>query len=768
MLLEFQRIIVDLYSSNEKYINIITTDTKVDEKNLAWKAENCIYRHFSKIIENIKVMEDVDEKYMEDSLYKNIDQCISLIGKITPSQKKFIELFYSNKNNLLDGKKNHRWWDLEFENILNDKNDRNFDFFNNLGMIILIVHNFNDEDVKNTFKHISSSFLEHKVNVHGCDRLKNIHLKIINVVDKEEPLFKKYCEEDLKSNIRLERYDIHLNENSKSTIGFVLREIFNLSSFTMTNIPMKDESNLKLNINVEMYHPKVDLPFLNIKKFQDNLSSIASCTAEYECVNMSSNIKLTKNLTTITAAWNSTPKRVPLLLQSLPFTVSDFSSREGSCANGFILGGKDIFPDILLKDSSVKGSELAFSLSKNIDNLKGQICIIDEALYESKSANEKGGQNLADKKIVDKMVNFIDSCTSNIEITDSPGLMIDNDLKNERIVNPLDGMMCSMESNDCFRSELNKITKILSRTDSIDSTYPYLKAIIESKERSNDEMKCILDVVSNFKYISKYHRNLYEGFCYYYFNKYITLGEKMKSRKFSSYKNIRNVTVKPTNKNVIERFLEFKEDNRPEFAGWCNNKNDVKLIVPLYQNLNKLELEEKQPYQSKYVAPDHDEDLLAEYSMHIQPLSDDYLKVAPPPYFGGCIIPAAFEKQRMEYRNYVNLLTNGSLSKEMKIEIERKCEKLRINYSEPLPPLVSSSVHQFDCRKRRLNGEFSSRTKKLYRYYIAPPRTVVNLTKQEAQLAEKLSKEYRESLKGKLIDVNAYKEKIREIEEMNE
>ncbi|CEF70808.2 Cell cycle regulator Mat89Bb family-containing protein [Strongyloides ratti] len=751
MLLEFQRIIVDLYSPSDKYLYITTSDCEIDKKMFGWKEENCKYQYFAKTIENMKLMKDMEKERMISLMYKKIKESIFMIGKITPKQLKFVELYYSDESNLSETKKS-RWWDEKCASILNDRNDENFSFFSNLGTLITIVHNFSEEDMKDIFEYVDNCILEHKEKVHGVNRLRNVHFIVINVVDKEEPLFKKYYTEGTGSKIRLDRYDIHLDGSSKGTIGFILREVFNLSSFTMTNIPMKDESNSKLNLSVEMYHPQVDLPFISIKRFQESMKTIACTLDEYECIKMFSNIKTSKSLITYTAAWNSTPKRTPLLSQSLPFTVSDFSSREGSCANGFILGGKDIFPELLLNDLPLRGSELAFSLSKNIDNSKGQICIIDEALYESKNANESGGKNLADKRIMDKMFDFIELCTSNIEKIDEPDLMICKDLRNRLSVNPTESLLQSVESQDCFR---------------IDSIYAYLKAMIEIKERTKDEMKCILDVISNFRFVSKNHQDLFEGFCYYYFNDFVSAAEVIKEKEIKERKNLKGkLAIRSTHKNVMEKFLKRFDDTKPEFAGWENEENDGKSIVQLYNNLNKMNVEERIPFQSKYVAPDFDQVLLGEYSKYTQPLSDDYLKIAPPPYFGGGIISAAYEKQRMEYRSYVNLLTNGALSKEMKVEIEKKCEKLRLNYSEPLPPLVSSSIQHLDSRKRRFIGDWYDRNPKIQRHYSVPSRVVVALTKQESQMAEKLNKEYRETLKGKVIDVETYKKLIKNVEKV--
>uniref|UniRef100_A0A0K0FI87 Uncharacterized protein n=1 Tax=Strongyloides venezuelensis TaxID=75913 RepID=A0A0K0FI87_STRVS len=87
------------------------------------------------------------------------------------------------------------------------------------------------------------------------------------------------------------------------------------------------------------------------------------------------------------------------------------------------------------------------------------------------------------------MAIFTNECTSNIINTNAPGLIIDYELKQEFFISPIHKFTCSNESNDCFRSELNRITKLLLRIYSIDSTYPYLKAIIESKERYENEMK---------------------------------------------------------------------------------------------------------------------------------------------------------------------------------------------------------------------------------------------------------------------------------------
>uniref|UniRef100_A0A0K0EB74 Protein asunder n=1 Tax=Strongyloides stercoralis TaxID=6248 RepID=A0A0K0EB74_STRER len=765
MLLEFQRIIVDLYSPSDKFLQIITSDTKIGEKTFEWNEENCKYQNFAKTIENMNLMKEMEKETMLNIMNKNLKESISFIGKATSKQLKFVELCYNYLLNLNKEKNPVRWWKETPMNMLNDRNDSNFSFFNNMGTIILIVHNFNEEDIKNVYECVNDGILEHKEKVHGVHKLKNIHFKLINIVDEEKPLFKKYYIDDSESKIRFDRYDIHFNEDSKTTIGFILCEVFNLGSFTMTNIPMKDESNSKLNLSVEMYHPQVDLPFLSIKKFQESMKTIALTLEEYECYKMFTNIKTNNNLITYTAAWNSTPKRTPLLAQSLPFTVSDFSSREGSCANGFILGGKDIFPELLLEDLPLKGSELAFSLSKNIDNSKGQICIIDEALYESKNVNESGGKNLADKKIMVKMLDFIDSCTSNIEKTDRPGLIIDNDLKKGRLINPMENLLLSVESKDCFRSELNKIIKILSRVDSVDCTYAYLKALIEIKERTIDEMKCILDVISNFKFVSRYHENLFKGFCYYYFKKHISSTNLPKHNKFNKKKEFkRKVAIRPTYRNVIEKFLKRFRDTKPEFAGWVNEENEGKSVVQLYNNSNKFKIERRVPFQSKYIALDNDQILLAEYSRWTQPLSDNYLRIAPPPYFGGGIDPTAYDKQRIEYRDYVERITSGNLIKEIEVEIERKCERLRINYNEPLPPLVLSTVQRPDSRKRRFISDSFNRIQRIKRRYSVQSNIRVNLTKKECQTAEKLYKEYRQSLKNRKIDVDDYASKIKSIE----
>uniref|UniRef100_A0A0N4Z0A7 Protein asunder n=1 Tax=Parastrongyloides trichosuri TaxID=131310 RepID=A0A0N4Z0A7_PARTI len=752
MIFEIQRVLVDLYNDGDKFLNVIATDTMITQQNVSWINDSMVFSKLQNTLESIKLMED-DSKCRE-MLYSNVTKSIDALAKPTPTQIKFAKLFNKETCGKEDStkKKHPKWWKVGNDYIDEDINTPLI----NMGSLIVITHNFDDKQCLNLYEHTKKSIIKNRQKTKGFSKLDHSRLIIINAINEDPTLFKKYYIHDEKSNVHLDRYDIHFNDNSSATISSLLREIFNLSSFTMTNIPMKDESlNSKLCANVEMYHPMVFLPFEKMQKFIQNKESLAHSKMQYESINIIENRKEQKNYTTNKAAWNSAPKRTPLLQQSLPYTVSDFSSREGSCTNGFILGGKDIFPELITKDSNIKGVDLAFSLSKNFDKSYAQINILDEALYSSKTMNDSNTTPKGDPRIVLKMTEIIDNCLSSVEKTDTPGLTIDEDLLKARVVNPIQKVFISTESKDCFRSDLSKIIKILSRTDYVDSTYPYLKALIEKVAITGDDWKCILDVISNFRYVSKSHELLYKSFCDYYFDDYLPLGGLTTPVIPRCNINDKNNTkiLRSTNKNMIDRFIKrYDDDEKPEFEAWRNPDNNGKSVIPLYPHLKEKsngddDKEVRPLFESKYYAPDPDETLLSVYGHYSPILCDDYLKVAPPPYFGGCITYPIHEKKKIDYKTLVTFITNPALPKEKRILIEKESEKLRINYVKPVSSTVPSIVHP-DSRKRRNLEDINDRSIKLARVYNTPTHQGgLTLAKQDTMMIEKMKEEIRNNLK---------------------
>uniref|UniRef100_A0A0N5CCM7 Protein asunder n=1 Tax=Strongyloides papillosus TaxID=174720 RepID=A0A0N5CCM7_STREA len=765
MLLEIQRIMVNLYKTNEKILNIITTDEEINEEDLGWNVDNLVYSYYEKVIGNMKLMGKVSEENVRNLLCKNIKKAINVLGKPTSEQMKFVRLFYKRNSKVCREIKSVKWWKYDNTAILNDTEDKNFSFFNNMGSLLLIVNNFDDESCENLFEVVRRDIIEHKNNIHGLNKLKGLRLIMINVINEETTLLKKYCTFDKISNVYFDRYNIHLNENSKETINSVLRDIFNLNSLTITNTPIKKDSNKMLGTNVEIYYPNTFLPFENLKKFQENGGTVVTSKRQYESINKLENVKSVEDYTATehTVAWNSSHKRLPLLIQTLPFIFTDFGTSEEIFVNDYILRGKNVLPQLVLKNTPPKETDLAFTLSKNIDKSSKQIGIIDEIFYETKKLDNSGYQRLGDEKIARRMANFINECTSNIVNTDEPGLIIDNELKQKFSISLMHKLPCSSESNDCFRSELNRITKLLLRIDSIDSTYPYLKAIIESKERSKNEIKCILDVISNFRYVSNSHEELFEDFYRFYFKDQIHYS-KVKKLGFPRNK----IKITPTNKNLIEIFLKEKEDKKPEFAGWINSNNKDETIMPLYSHLKNDELRDRVPFKSKYVVQDNDEIQLSEYTKYIPTSSGDYLKIAPPPYIGGGISNEKYGEQIIEYRNYVNTFIDRSLSRDGKFEIERACEKFRLPYSNISTPLESTYIQTLDLRKRRKISDINFCDKKIPKIVNVNLNESVAMTNNELCAVKKTIDDYRKSLRGQLISIDDYIQKIKNLKSLRE
>uniref|UniRef100_A0A0K0FI89 Peptidase_M16_C domain-containing protein n=1 Tax=Strongyloides venezuelensis TaxID=75913 RepID=A0A0K0FI89_STRVS len=94
MLLEIRRITVNLYSVNDKFLNVTTTDDEINEHDLGWNVSNLMYSNYEKVIANIKLMGKVSEENVRDLLCKNIKKPITVLGKPTSEQMKFVKLFH--------------------------------------------------------------------------------------------------------------------------------------------------------------------------------------------------------------------------------------------------------------------------------------------------------------------------------------------------------------------------------------------------------------------------------------------------------------------------------------------------------------------------------------------------------------------------------------------------------------------------------------------------------------------------------------------------
>ncbi|CEF65132.1 Hypothetical protein SRAE_1000338500 [Strongyloides ratti] len=738
MLLEFQRIIMDLYKLNDKFLNVVYTDKEFDKENVEWKIDYCRYNNYKNIIKDIKLMGETEMENSLNLLYKNIKEGINVLGKPTSEQIKFVELFYKTNNNLTSNKNSVKWWDdIDTTTILNDINDENFLFFNNMGTLIIIVNNFNDEECNNLYETIKNNMLEHKINIHGINKLKSLRLIMININNEQTTLFKKYCTFDSRSNICFDRYDMCFDENTKESISILIREIFHLNSLTLTNIEMKDDFNPKIFLDVEMFYPNTFVPFENVKQFEKSRETIFSTKMEYENINLLTNVKSVKKLLTHISVWSLAQKTVPLLVQSLPYTLVDFSSRQGRCANNYILNEKYILPELIIKNKIFEKNKLAFCLSNNIDESNGQISVIDGEYYKSRRLKKSYERNLSNENIMNRMLDLINTCISTIEKTNIPGLTIDNDLRKAYIISPENKFPFSMNSKGCFRNNIDKI-------------YPYLKTMIETRNMSKEEMKCILDVISNFRKASKNHEELYTDFCNFYFKDIIT-SNKSKTLKLLKSK------IKVTNKNMIGKFVKSYEDEKPEFSGWINNNNrNNRNVVFLYQNLNNIN--EKQLFKSKYVVLDSNELLIKKYAEYIQPLSDEYLRMAPLPLFGTSLSNIEYENQMIEYRKSVNSITSGLITTEKILEMEKEYERLRFAYSRILLPSESKNTINLDNRRRKHINRKEKYICKMPKIIDVPP---VCLTRSELDFIEKMKDNYRKSIKGKIISVEKFNETIK-------
>uniref|UniRef100_A0A0K0FI88 Uncharacterized protein n=1 Tax=Strongyloides venezuelensis TaxID=75913 RepID=A0A0K0FI88_STRVS len=180
--------------------------------------------------------------------------------------------------------------------ILNDNEDKNFSFFNNMGSLILIVNNFDDESCENLFEVVRHNLIEHKSNIHGLNRFKSLRLIMVNVINEKATLLEKYCTFDKISKVCLDRYNVHFNENKNGETVVIPRR-------------------------------------------------------QYESVNILENVKSVKEYTTTkqTVACNSSHKSLPFLIQTLPFIFIDFRTSEEVFVNDYILKGNDVLPHLVLK-----------------------------------------------------------------------------------------------------------------------------------------------------------------------------------------------------------------------------------------------------------------------------------------------------------------------------------------------------------------------------------------------------------------------------------
>uniref|UniRef100_A0AC35TFQ2 Protein asunder n=1 Tax=Rhabditophanes sp. KR3021 TaxID=114890 RepID=A0AC35TFQ2_9BILA len=701
-ILEYQRITTDLYGPGIKQGRVITFDKTSSKVTPPWSAGHINYDDFYGGIGG-SLITDQSECDI-DKIGRSVGEAIEDLGQLSPLQLdvlgkwKAIERAKENSESVAyvgkdNTKKSVKWW---VNSQLNHTKSEPKTLRNN-ATIVIIAADCDDSSAKTLLEEtrlqktqFNKLLLQQpKPDKSKIDGLRIVLINFITTPSASTESFIKIEDELDDESILFDRFDIFEQTNFRKTCNDLLVEIYGLSSLILKNIPMKDEANkAKLTVSVEILHPRCDIPYLGLPRYQDEDVFQLKEEVPIEESNPPQPTPKHFSHSSNIVAWGLPPKKTPTFVQSLPYTIADFTSREGMCASAYILhNNNNCFPEIFQLQPLDKGIEIAFAFAKGMDDEQLQLNVLDKHFYDTMLNIDIGKSAVKNAELCGRMFEVIEENMSNFEYSANSKPSYHIDFKKKRSFKG--GFRSTGGEDVCFRTKLSQAHTFLG-----------MKTLVKSTVTHRNRR--MLDIISNFRFATPDHAAFFNAFVNRYFKKFVQ-AQAEDTQTTSPSNSGGSKILRSSKKSVFDMLLPKYKMLKLEFGAWSKSESVNENQTVLYKNLqNSKEIEKNRPiFDSRYYAVDPDDVLLRENNRYA-PNYDSYPPIAPPPYWT-CGPPLKInETAQYMYRDLVYFMTDVAYNPNKKVHreaIEEKMGKLKYMSNRNIQNQLNKPR---DNRKRKL------------------------------------------------------------------